>query len=213
MKLYSRDLSPFAARVRLAIYAKSLPVEIHEPPGGTGSPDYRALTPIGKVPSLVLDDGTVLPESDTIMEYLADRFPDAGLRPAKAEDAARGRLLSRIADLYVIGGPSLFPHLAPEGRDQAAVDAILEEKHQALGYLNLYLSDTRYAVGDSLTGADCAVVPVLFFIAMFENVFGRELIGAHSKLEAYWASVGKDPHVQKVLAQMDAGLQAVMPKA
>jgi len=36
MKLYNSNLSPYASRVRIAIYAKNLPVELVSPPGGTG---------------------------------------------------------------------------------------------------------------------------------------------------------------------------------
>ena len=55
MKLYSVALSPFAARVRMAIYAKKLDqIEILPPPGGgTKSPEYLAIHPMGKVPALV----------------------------------------------------------------------------------------------------------------------------------------------------------------
>ena len=74
MKLYSAELSPFAARPRVAIYAKTLPVEILAHPADLKSPEYLAINPMGKLPALVLDDGTVIPESDTIVEYLADAF-------------------------------------------------------------------------------------------------------------------------------------------
>ncbi len=103
MKLYSMDLSPFAARVRVAIYAKSLPVEIVPPPeGGTQSESYLALNPMGRVPVLAVGDGFTLPESDTIVEFLADAFPESGLRPATPEGKAQARLISRVAELYVM---------------------------------------------------------------------------------------------------------------
>src|SRR5262245_34715467 len=89
MQLYHADLSPFAARIRLAIYAKALPIALAPPPGGLGSEEYKRLNPSGKVPALVLDDGSVLPESEVILEYLEDRFPAPALRPSTAEERAR----------------------------------------------------------------------------------------------------------------------------
>ncbi len=97
MKLYSANLSPYSARARLAIYAKGLDVEIAPPPGGLKSPEYLALNPMGKAPSLELADGTVIPESEIVVEYLEDAFPARPLRPAKPADAARARVLARLA--------------------------------------------------------------------------------------------------------------------
>jgi glutathione S-transferase len=45
------------------------------------SPEFRAINPEGKVPTLILDDGHVLTETAGILFYLAKRFPDALLLP------------------------------------------------------------------------------------------------------------------------------------
>ncbi len=45
-------------------------------------PEYLAINPKGRVPALVLDDGTILTETGAILEYIADIAPEAGLRPA-----------------------------------------------------------------------------------------------------------------------------------
>ena len=61
MKLYQTFTSPFPTRVRLVLYAKGIEAEIIEPPGFHSSSeskgDYLAINPIGRVPTLVLDDG------------------------------------------------------------------------------------------------------------------------------------------------------------
>jgi len=215
MKLLSAALSPFAARVRVAIYAKSLPVEIAPAnlflPSGGKSPEYLALNPIGKVPTLVLDDGSALPESDTIVEYLADAFPAEGLRPAKAEDISRVRLLARITELYVMapGGP-LFGQLDPEARSAAAVQSGLDGMDQGLGYLEAFMTDDAYAVGDCITTADCVLAPYLYFFPhLFGQLMGKgSLIDGHAKVAAYWSRVQRDPAIGKVLAEMREGLAA-----
>ena len=129
MKLYSVGLSPFAARVRAAIYARGLDIEIVAPPAtGTKSPEYLALNPMGKIPVLVLDDGATIPESDTIVEYLEDAFAQNPLRPADPAAAAKARLVARVAELYVWPHLSaLFPQMNPKTRDQAVVDAAIGE--------------------------------------------------------------------------------------
>src|SRR5262244_4362593 len=41
--------------------------------------DFRQVNPIGLVPTLRTDDGTVLTENAAILQYVADRFPKAGI--------------------------------------------------------------------------------------------------------------------------------------
>ena len=60
MDLYSRDRSPFAARVRVSILAKGLPVRIITDPD-VGTPEFGQHNPLRRVPVLVLDDGAALP--------------------------------------------------------------------------------------------------------------------------------------------------------
>lgn len=213
MKLYSAGLSPFAARARLAVYAKGLDIDIVSPPAsGTKSPEYLALNPMGKVPALVLNDGSVIPESDTIVEYLEDAFPAHSLRPVSAEDKAKARLLSRIAELYLMsqGGP-LFGQMNPAARDQAVVDATFDKIDESLAYLNLFLGAGPYAVGADLTTADCGLAPVMFFMGVFGQVFGRaDLLAKHPKVAAYAAHLQTNPHVQKLYGEMQTELQARM---
>ena len=82
MKLYSEDSSPFSAPVRIAIYAKSLDIEIAPPPGGLLSARFNAVNPLGTIPCLILDDGAPLPESAAIMEYLEPKSVFINARPA-----------------------------------------------------------------------------------------------------------------------------------
>jgi len=56
MELYSREISPFAARVRASILAKELPVHIIDNPD-VASDAFGKLNPMRRVPVLVLDDG------------------------------------------------------------------------------------------------------------------------------------------------------------
>jgi len=51
----------------------------HALPGGRS---FRELNPLGQVPVLELDDGEVLTEGPAILQYIADRVPEAGLAPA-----------------------------------------------------------------------------------------------------------------------------------
>jgi glutathione S-transferase len=54
--------------------------------------DYRAINPLGYVPALRLDDGTVLTENAAILQFVADAHPAAGLAPPESDPLARAKL-------------------------------------------------------------------------------------------------------------------------
>lgn len=211
MKLYSVDLSPYAARARISIYAKKLPVEIVAPPaGGIKSPEYLALNPMGKIPLLVLDDGVSIPESETIVEYLEDAFPEPALRPHGAEGAARVRLIARVAEIYVKAPLfALFSQLDPtRPRDEAAVEAGLAKLDDGLRHLEAFMPAGAYAAGDRFTTADCEVTPVSFFLNVVLSGLDRlDFLAGHPRMTAYMASAKRDPVLAKVLGEMAEGLK------
>ncbi len=211
MKLYTNDLSPFAARVRAAIYFKKLNVELVPPPAaGLKSPEYRAINPLGRLPALVLDDGQVVPESETIIEFLEEAFPLPALRPRSAPDRARVRLLARIAECY-INAPMfvLFPQLSAEPRDQGLIESQLRRIDEGLGYLAGQLSGGRYAFGNEPTTADCCVFPTLYLTEVIGSLFGRpSALAQHPKVLAYYQQVQEDPVLRRVASEMTTAMQA-----
>lgn len=164
MRLYSHDASPFAARVRIQIRAKDLPVRIEAPPMAPGSAQLRDWSATGRIPILELASGALIPESRVIMEYLEDRFPTPSLRGRTCEQTARVRLIGQLVDIYLV--PALQP-LRSAFRAKTRVDGSDEDARAldaALGYLEHYMSDGQFAVGDELTLADCTLVPMLFYV-------------------------------------------------
>lgn len=210
MKLYQTYTSPFPTRVRLLLYAKGLAAEIIEPPGfhttTESKGDYGRLNPIERVPTLVLDDGRALPESEVICEYLEDAFPEPSLRPADAWGRAQVRLLSRICDIYLV--MAMRPLFDAAGRSRRhwnpeRIERALAEVDQALGFLEHYIGADGYAVGKALSQADGAIVPQL--ILAFEwapALFGRESPAPrHPRLAAYWSQIQSDPIIARLLQE------------
>ena len=132
MKLYTAKLSPYAARCRMQIYAKNLPIEFIEAFTEVSKEQVSLLNPMGKIP--IFEDGDmIIPESEIICEYLEDRFPDKPLRPQDPSARATMRLLSRISDWYVLAPLlPLFAHLSRKRRDPAVVDRQLGEIDRGL---------------------------------------------------------------------------------
>jgi glutathione S-transferase len=210
MKLYQTYTSPFPTRVRLVLYAKGLSPDIIEPPGFHATVeskgDYFDINPIGRVPALVTDDGRALPESEVICEYLEEAYPDPPTLPPDPWGRAQVRLISRLCDFYLV--MAMRPLFTASGMsrkrwDRAAIDRGLAEVTNALGYIDHYLGDGGYAVGDKLTWADGALVPQLMLSYEWApNLFGSENpLGKHPKLVAYWAAIARDPIAARLLKE------------
>lgn len=214
MKIFNSQLSPFSARVRLAIYAKGLDVEIVD---AFGNPELEKelerLNPMHKVPTL-LRDGAALPESEVICEYLDDLGLGPSLRPEDAEGRARMRLLSRIGDLYVMEPMTkLFGQINPKGRDQVLVERELAELAKGIKWLGFYLDGSAYAVGGKLSIADCTLAPMLFFYEQIGPLFGfAEVFKDVPTVGAYFGKLKNDPHVARVLSEINAALRKTMSR-
>jgi glutathione S-transferase len=221
MRLHQSFLSPFPTRVRLLLDAKGLDAELVRPQGfhgdGAEKGSYLDVNPIGRVPTLELDDGWTLPESEVICEYLEDAYPEPSLRPADLKERARMRLLSRISDTYVVRAMSpLFDIVVhpPKQWDQEVIRTALEEIDRALGYVDAYIGDRGYAVGDSLSHADGTLVPILVLVEDWLPIFrGPALLPRHPKTAEYWRRIGSDPIAARVIAETREALQESMGRA
>jgi glutathione S-transferase len=204
MKLYGSDLSPFVQRVKMQAAAKGLTLEQIAPPGGMKSDEYLAINPIGKVPCLKTDEGFNLPESEVIVEYLEDRFKKPALRGSKPEDKATARLISRMADLYLMGAVGkLFTQFDPATRDQAVIKAALADTAKALGHIESFMSGKKHAAGAKFTTADCSLTPHLFFVDKMLPMFGvKKPFAATPKLAKYWKSRAKHEISAKAIQEM-----------
>ena len=93
LTLFHHNSSVCAAKVRVALAEKGREWEsrLMTLKGDQFAPEYLALNPAAVVPTLVHDDAVIV-ESNVILEYLDDAFPDPPLRPARPAERARMRL-------------------------------------------------------------------------------------------------------------------------
>ena len=209
MKLYTAMLSPFAARVRMQIYAKGLEVEMAEAFTDFSVEQLAQMNPMGKLP--VLEDGDLrLPESTTICEYIEDRHPSPALRPSDPAQLARMRVLERMADFYVFEPLSpLFAHLSRKHRQQEVVDRQLALLQRGLGALEHYIPGEGCAIGTQLSLADCALVPILLFVQTYLPYFAIEApLQPYPRLQAYGERMANNEHAARVIAEIRAAMKA-----
>jgi glutathione S-transferase len=159
MKLYYYPLSTYSQKVLIAFHEKAVPFTpvILYP----GDPEQRAqlqkLTPLGKVPLLVLDNGWKVPESTTIVEYLETHASGPRLIPEDPDLARQTRFHDRLGDLYV-NEPYRTVLRDP---DKERVAQARERLDAMLGGLDNHLANRTWIMGDTFTLPDCALIPTL----------------------------------------------------
>lgn len=173
MKLYSITLSPFAARARLALHIKGVAYDMEAPlGGGTRSPAFLAMNPIGKLPVLVTEDGLAIAESETIIDYLDDHFPTPLLMPDSAKDRAQMRNAIRTFELYATPAMGrLFKQIDPASRDNDVVQAEVALWRDGLALTDHFVNDDMFAVGGAISKADCILLPSLLLCEVVANIF------------------------------------------
>jgi glutathione S-transferase len=213
VELYSRDISPFASRVRISILAKGLSIRIIDSPD-VQSAEFGKLNPLRRVPVLTLDDGTPLPESETIVEYLEDAFPEVPLRPVDPRQRAQARLISRVAELYVF--PACLPiFFARAAGDVDQLNGLFEKLDDAMTRLSTFLDDgseSWHAFGARLTTADGALAPFLFYAQFLGKACDRPILSRHHRLKRFWDGAQTDSVLSTVIEQMATAISAPRPR-
>ena len=164
IKLYAVPESTYCARVRLVLELKSLEYAEERPRGGTyRSEDYRRLVPAGSVPAIEID-GTILHDSDAIVELLEDLFPEPKMRPDDPLERAFLKSVTRFHDTRLEPAlRMLFPLVGnPEKTQSAAILANGMNEH--LERLDRLIDPRPYLGGEVLSLADCAYATTLFMI-------------------------------------------------
>ncbi|MDP1600404.1 glutathione S-transferase family protein [Phenylobacterium sp.] len=208
MKLYSGDLSPYSARVRMQIYAKGITDIVLERPSDFGLPSFRKRLPIGRIPVLDID-GDLMPESDVIAEYLEQIYPEPSLLGATPRESAHIRTIARIGDVYLMNNMfMLSPQSRAADRDQGVVDLLGGQVVRNIKALDKMIGTDGYACSGRLTLADCSLVPALFLV---ENVLPgtgvENPIPKAANVAAWWASIQQNEHAAKTLAELHRGLE------
>jgi glutathione S-transferase len=97
LTLFAYPVSPFARKVRIALAEKKIEYHLEQAAPVLDGPVARH-NPLGKVPVLVLDDGTALYDSRVIVEYLDSVSPVAKLIPEPTRQRIAVRKWEALAD-------------------------------------------------------------------------------------------------------------------
>ncbi|OGP83559.1 MAG: hypothetical protein A2Y95_12875 [Deltaproteobacteria bacterium RBG_13_65_10] len=174
MKLYHHPMSTYSRKVRLALIEKGVPFErvlIDLVKGEQKKPEYLALNPNGKVPTLV-DGGFAIFESTAICEYIEEKHPSPSILPGDAQARARARMWNQYADTQIAPPFSkIFDELffkKPGTGDMAKVEAGKQGVQEQIRILDKHLAGKQYLAGDAFTLADIAMIPWFGYMPMLQ---------------------------------------------
>ena len=206
LTVYGAGISPFVRKVRAFLMEKGLeyahePVTPFNPP-----PDFRKISPLGKIPAFRDGDRTLC-DSSIICAYVERRFPAPPLYPKDDYEYARALWFEEFADgglMNVIGsgifGPLVIqPMLRGVAPDHArAKKAIDEELPPLFDYLEGELAGKDFLVGKALSVADLAVA------SMFVNLQLADVqvdAARWPKLAAYVARIHGRPSFKTLIEE------------
>ncbi|MBP9232567.1 MAG: glutathione S-transferase family protein, partial [Phenylobacterium sp.] len=208
MKLYSGDLSPYSARVRMQIYAKGITDIAIERPPTFGMPAFRETHPIGRIPVLDID-GDMMPESEVISEYLEDIYPEPSLLGTSARETAHIRTIARIGDVYIMNNMFMLSgqtYVTP--RNEGTIAMLASQVKRNLKALDRMIGTDGFACCGRLTLADCALTPGLFMVENTLPFAGLEdPIPSLPNVAAYWRAIQQNEHAAKTLVELHRGLE------
>jgi glutathione S-transferase len=130
-RLFTSERSPFGRKVRIVLHQKGLSHELVPVDLAARTPEFSGLSPLGKVPVFVDDDGTVVFDSTVIVEYLEDRHPERLVLGADPHTRLWHRSMDELGDTIADQAVALFfadaGATAVRARAERALDLALDE--------------------------------------------------------------------------------------
>ncbi len=180
MKLYNMKQATNPRRVRIFLAEKGIEIEMVDIDIGTGenrSDDYLAINSRGTLPTLVLDDGTIIDESIAICRYFENIQPDPPLFGTAPLQKAQIEMWQRRVELDgFFNVAAVFRNTAPHFADRAAPGSApdakqipeLAERGMTMlpGFFRMVdrqLAEHEFIAGDSFSVADITLFCTIGF--------------------------------------------------
>ena len=203
--------SNYYNKVKLALLEKGVAFE--EELAWLGQTD-RTASPLGKVPYLKTDAGT-LSESTVILEYIEDAYPAHPLMPADAFGKAKVREILRYLELHLeLVARNLYGEAFFGGKvSDAAKEKTGEQLTKNVAAFSQLVKFSPFIAGDTFTLADCAAAVHLPLVSSATKIiYGRDCL-ADLPVRDYLKLLGERPAVQTVNADRKTNTELMLKRA
>jgi glutathione S-transferase len=169
MKLIGSVTSPYVRKVRVVLAEKKLDYVFELENVWAGDTRISAANPLGKVPCLVMEEGSAMYDSRVIAEYLDTLTPVCKLLPANSRDRANVKVWEALAD--GVCDAAVLAYLERTWRpqqlqSQAWIDRQMGKVRGGLAVMAENLGEQPFCMGIHYTLADVAVGCVLGWLAL-----------------------------------------------
>ena len=194
MKLLGSLASPYTRKVRIVLAEKKIECDFEKVDVNPADNPVNAHNPLGKVPTLMLDDGTALFDSRVIVEFLDNVSPIARLIPEENRERVAVRRWEALADGSLDAGLLVrYESLRPKKEQSAAwTDKQTGKLKRGLAMLANELGDRGWCHGDRYTLADIALGCCLGWVE-FRKPGGVDWRGEYPNLERHYAKLMERP--------------------
>lgn len=208
LTLYGSPISNYYNKAKMALLEKGIPFEEVATGLKITDAEQRSISPLGKMPFL-RDEAGGLCESQVIVEYLEDRYPEPALLPQDPYQRAKVRELATFMDWHLemaarqLYGAAFFGAPPLSEANAARIRKEVESRIAAFKHLAKF---SPYVAGDTFTVADISAVNSLPLVAMATKaVYGEDLLAAGGvDHRAYGKFMSERPSVQRVVADRKA---------
>ncbi|MFY9686447.1 MAG: glutathione S-transferase family protein [Pseudolabrys sp.] len=212
LTLYFHPLSSFCQKALIALYENGTPFTPHKVDlmDEKENAAFKRISPVGKFPVLRDEkNGQTIPESTSIIEYLAQHYPGSvELVPKDADRALTVRAQDRFYDLnvHLLTQKVITDRLRPAGQNDIVGVAHARTLLQTvLGIIDKDMAKKTWAAGETFTMADCAAAPALFY----NNMAVKPLAGTFDNVAAYLDRLIKRPSYARALKEAEPFLNYV----
>lgn len=160
MKLIGSLASPFVRKVRVVLAEKKLDYGYELENVWTAETRIHLSNPLGKVPCLIMEDGSTMYDSRVIVEYLDTLTPVCKLLPPNGRDRADVKVWEALADGVLDAAvlARLEKTLRPEAQQSAAwIERQMVKVHAGLAVMSANLGESPFCRGNHYSLADVAV--------------------------------------------------------
>lgn len=158
LKLIASKTSPYARKVRVALAEKKIEYQMVESSGAPADNPLHAWNPLGKLPVLILDDGTHLYDSRVIVEYIDLVSPVSRLIPEPARQRIAVKKWEALGD-GICDATSLIVNERRRPANQQSGDWIARQRRkidEGTGELARELGERAWCYGENYSLADIA---------------------------------------------------------
>jgi len=215
LKVCGFRVSNYHNKVLIALLEKGVPFEEDCNVRPSQKPEYLALSPMGKVPFMEVD-GARLIESEVILEYLEDAYPQKPLLPKDPLARAKVRELVTVIELHLeLVARRLYPAAFFGGAiSDGAKQAVAKDLEKGVRTLKALAKFSPFIAGAEFTLADCAAAVHLPVVSLATKLsYGRDVLEELPQVKPYLKMLGERPAVAKVNADRKAASEAAKTAA